>query len=77
MAKIKTIKEISLRTSNQVVIIPLDTLAEVSEEMAVYFCNEDIDLLPLSEQKKNSRLKHATRTPVGEQGNPHQDFTNI
>ncbi len=77
MAKIKTITDINLRTPTQVVIVEKDKYMEVSEEIAIYFCREDIKALSLDKQKENRRPKHAIRTPIDEQNNPHEDYTDI
>ncbi len=77
MAKIKTITDINLRTPTQVVIVEKDKYMEVSEEIAIYFCREDIEALSLDKQKENRRPKHSIRTPIDEQNNPHEDYKDI
>lgn len=77
MAKIKTIVNIDLRANNQVLQIPKGSYIEVSEEMAVYWCNEDINQLSIDEQKKNTRSKKANRTNEENLSKTHIDYTFI
>lgn len=77
MAKIKTITDVNLRSNGQIAIIDPGTYIEVTESMAVYLCNEDIEQLSLDEQKRNSRVKHAIRTPLEEEINVHVDYTHL
>lgn len=68
MAKIKTFSDINIRSNEQVIIIPKGSFIIVSEEMAIYFCNEEI---------KNTRAKKANRTEESEQNEPHVDHTSL
>ena len=77
MSKIKTILDINMRANSQVIIIPKDSYVEVTEEMAVYFCNEDIEQMPLKEQKKHKRIKKAVRTKAEDLLKSHLDHKNI
>ena len=69
MANIKTILEINLRANSDVIVIPKDTFIEVTEDMAVYFCNEDAT--------KQTRAKKARRTETNELNEVHLDYTYI
>jgi hypothetical protein len=83
MAKIKTIKDINTRYidsegKTKIAIIDSGSFIEVSEEMATYWCNEDIELLSPDERKKNTRLKKAIRTENDDDKlKPHMDYTSI
>lgn len=82
MAKIRTIQDINMRAlvngETQVVFIPKDSFISVTETMAIYFCNEDIETMPISEQKLHHRPKHAVRTGFFSMDNltkTHEDYT--
>ncbi len=84
MAKIRTIKDINMRakvnSETQVIIIPKDSFIKVTEEMAVYLCNEDIENLSYDERKKHKRIKHAVRTGTFSVDNltkTHEDYTYL
>lgn len=77
MSKIKFIHEANIRNGNELIFINIDDYIEVSESMAVYFCNEDVEALSLKEQREHRRIKHSIRTPTEEQSNPHQDYTHL
>ncbi len=66
MAKIRTIEDINARVlvngETQVIYIPKDSFISVTEEKAIYFCNEDVEALTIAEQRENSRIKKAVRT---------------
>lgn len=82
MAKIHTIEDINIRAlvdgETQVISIPKGSLIEVTEQMAVYFCNEDIEALTVSEQKLHRRVQKAERTGFFTSDNllkTHEDYT--
>lgn len=78
MAKIRTIKEINFRNNGEAVVIPADSFIEVTEAMAIYLCNEDIEALSVSEQRQNMRIKKAVRTGFFSMDNltkTHEDYT--
>jgi len=84
MAKIRTIEDINMRVLidgvNTIVDIPKDSFIKVSEEMAVYFCNEDIEQLSAKEQVEHKRIKHAVRTGTFSLDNltkEHLDYTHL
>lgn len=84
MAKIRTIRDINMRAlvngETQVIFIPKDSFISVTESMAIYFCNEDIEAMPISEQKLHRRAKHAVRTgffSVDNLTKPHEDYTYL
>ena len=83
MAKIRTIAPINIRYldsegKSKVASISKDSYIEVTEQKAIYFCNEDIEVLSLTEQRQNRRAKKAVRTGFFSMDNltkPHEDYT--
>lgn len=83
MAKIHTIQDISMRYideegNTQVAFIPKYSYIEVTEEMAIFFCDEDIEQMSIAEQKMHRRTKKAVRTGFFSMNNltkPHLDYT--
>lgn len=67
MAKIKTTRNINIRANSQVIEIESNVFIEVSEEMAIYFCNEDIEAMSIEAQKQHRRLKKAIRATEQEE----------
>lgn len=73
MAKIKTI----IKTRVNFTIIEEGEYINVTEEMAQYLCNENLDTEAINKGRKTARIPHAIRTPLIEQVMPHADYTNL
>lgn len=71
MAKIRTLIDLNVRTKDNCIIIPKGSFISVSDDMAIYFCNEGLP-------PDYIRLKKAVRTGFFNLDNltkTHVDYT--
>lgn len=78
MAKIRMIKDHQIISVNGIANLKKDDLIDVTEDMAKYLCNEDLDTASINAGVKQVRPQKAVRTgffSIDNLTKPHTDYT--